>query len=72
VFGVVTEYCVRCAVMGLRERGYRVAVVLDAIQALQEDDGRRILDEFVARGARLIQTKEAVALVDVSPRAGTG
>ena len=35
VFGVVTEFCVSCAVKGLLERGRRVAVVTDAIETLK-------------------------------------
>ena len=34
VFGVVTEYCVSCAVKGLLARGRKVAVVRDAIETL--------------------------------------
>jgi nicotinamidase/pyrazinamidase len=61
VFGVVTEYCVRCAVKGLLERGRKVAVVQDAIETLKPEDGRRTLDELKALGARLISTNEAIA-----------
>lgn len=62
VFGVVTEYCVRCAAAGLLERGRRVAVVTDAIETLDPAAGRRTLDELAARGARRITTREALAL----------
>jgi nicotinamidase/pyrazinamidase len=61
VFGVVTEYCVRCAAKGLLERGRKVAVVSDAIETLKAEDGRRTLDELKALGARLITTDEALA-----------
>lgn len=61
VFGVVTEYCVRCAAKGLLERGRRVAVVQDAIETLKLEDGHRTLDELKALGARLISTEEAIA-----------
>lgn len=61
VFGVVTEYCVRLSVMGMLKRGYRVAVVTDAIETLKEEDGRRTLEEFVAHGARLVSTEDVVA-----------
>lgn len=64
VFGVVTEYCVRCASLGLLERGHRVAVVTDAIETLDPAVGRRTLDDLVARGARLISTEQALALVN--------
>ncbi|MDE3136338.1 MAG: cysteine hydrolase [Acidobacteriota bacterium] len=60
VFGVVTEYCVRLSVVGMLERGYRVAVVTDAIETLKEEDGRRALAEFQTRGARLVRIEEAL------------
>jgi nicotinamidase/pyrazinamidase len=63
VFGVVTEYCVRCAAKGLLERGHRVALVTDAIETLDPQEGRRTLDELKAIGARLITTDEALALI---------
>jgi nicotinamidase/pyrazinamidase len=66
IFGVVTEYCVNFAAKGLIERGRRVAVVTDAIEALKPEDGRRTLAELTAAGARLITTREALALLDKS------
>lgn len=66
VFGVVTEYCVRCAAAGLLNRGRRVALVTDAIETLHPADGQRTLDELTAKGARLITTDEALALVSRS------
>lgn len=56
VFGVVTEVCVRYAVLGLLERGYAVRVVEDAIWPLDERNGRAALEEMQARGARLVTT----------------
>ena len=53
VYGVVTEYCVRCAAMGLLRFPGRVELVTDAIQTLKEEDGRRTVDEFVAAGGQL-------------------
>ncbi|OLC92060.1 MAG: hypothetical protein AUH86_19790 [Acidobacteria bacterium 13_1_40CM_4_58_4] len=63
VFGVVTEYCVRCAADGLLCRGRRVKLVKDAIRSLDQKKGSEILDELQSRGARLITTEEALALV---------
>lgn len=63
VFGVVTEFCVRCAAKGLLERGRKVAIVKDAIETLDPEAGRRVLDELQALGARLITTDEALAEV---------
>ncbi len=62
VFGVVTEYCVRCAAKGLLDRGCQVAIVRDAIETLGAEEGRHALEELAARGARLITTDEALAL----------
>ncbi len=66
VFGVVTEYCVRLAAKGLLERGRRVALVTDAIETLDPADGRRTLEELTGRGARLINTDEALALLEAA------
>jgi nicotinamidase/pyrazinamidase len=63
VFGVVTEYCVKCAAKGLLARHRKVAVVKDAIEALDAEAGRTTLEELQSLGARLITTDEAVAAV---------
>ncbi len=63
VFGVVTEYCVACAVKGLLQRKRRVAVVEDAIQTLAAEAGKSSLAEFQQLGARLVTTHQAVAAV---------
>jgi len=61
VFGVVTEYCVRCAAKGLLERGRNVSVVKDAIETLDAADGEKTIAELQALGARMITTDEALA-----------
>ena len=66
VFGVVTEYCVGMAAKGLLERGRAVSVVKDAIETLDPAVGNRTLSDLEAKGARLISTEEALALVGVS------
>jgi len=66
VFGVVTEYCVRCAAKGLLERGRKVSVVTDAIEALDEAAGKNALAELQALGARMIATDQALAKIGVS------
>ena len=63
VFGVVTEYCVRCAAHGLLDRERRVAVVTDAIETLDPAVGQRTLEELKGKGARLITTDQALALL---------
>jgi nicotinamidase/pyrazinamidase len=54
VYGVVTEYCVRSAAMGLLEMGRSVDLVTDAIYALNPEDGNRAIQEFVSRAGRLV------------------
>lgn len=70
VFGVVTEYCVRCAADGLLRRGNHVSIVKDAIQSLDDEKGSAILDELKSRGTRLITTEEALALVSADAPGG--
>jgi nicotinamidase/pyrazinamidase len=60
VFGVVTEYCVRCAASGLLIRGRRVSVIRDAVEHLNPAAGSKTIDELIAGGAELISTAEAV------------
>ena len=60
VFGVVTEYCVRCVGKGLLERGRRVALVGDAIETLKAEDGHGALAEMKSLGARMVSTREAI------------
>jgi nicotinamidase/pyrazinamidase len=61
VFGVVTEYCVKCAAKGLLDRHRKVSIVRDAIEALDSEAGRKALGELQGLGARLISTDEALA-----------
>ena len=63
LFGVVTEYCVLRAADGLLRRGFPVSIVEDAIQSLDEKKGREILDDLHSRGAKIITTNEALALI---------
>ncbi|HXW62943.1 MAG TPA: cysteine hydrolase [Candidatus Acidoferrales bacterium] len=65
VFGVATEYCVLHAAKGLVDRGRKVAIVWDAIQPLDPDEGRRALDELRSAGARLISTDEALEKIKI-------
>lgn len=66
VFGVVTEFCVRLAAKGLLDRGRHVALVTDAIEALDAAEGKKTLNELAGRGARLITTSEALAMIERS------
>jgi nicotinamidase/pyrazinamidase len=61
VYGVATDYCVRQAVEGLRERGFDVTVVSDAIAGVTPDGSREALDAMAAAGVRFASTGEIVA-----------
>lgn len=63
VFGVAAEYCVRCTADGLLHRGHYVAIVTDAIRSIDQVKTHQILESLHSRGARLITTPEALALV---------
>ena len=53
VYGAFTEHCVRCAVNGLLRSGRRALLVTDAIAALDDRQGREVIDHFVASGGTL-------------------
>jgi nicotinamidase/pyrazinamidase len=57
VYGVATDYCVSKAVDGLRRRNCRVAVVADAIRAIDLQAEPVILNGFVQNGSMLTLTE---------------
>jgi nicotinamidase/pyrazinamidase len=58
LFGVVTEYCVRANALALRQRGFPVDLVSDAIKCLSEEGGGKALEEMAAAGVRMVTTAE--------------
>lgn len=69
VFGVATDYCVATMVEGLLARNAKVAVVADAIRALDAAKGQEALRRFAERGVRLIHATEVVHSLDDEPTA---
>jgi len=57
VYGVATDFCVRAAVLGLRERGHRVLVVVDAVWAIDQAAEASQFAQFVKVGAVLTLTE---------------
>ena len=56
IYGVATDYCVRCAAEGLLARGKPVALVADAIRPVDPQAEPAILTDLVHRGAGLTRT----------------
>jgi nicotinamidase/pyrazinamidase len=50
VYGVLTEYCVKCAIMGLLKSGRKVWLVTDAIAHYMQQTGEQVIQEFLAAG----------------------
>lgn len=61
VYGVVTEYCVSIAARGLLKTGKPVAIVTDAIETLNPEDGEAALREFTEEGGRLTRLSNVIA-----------
>ena len=53
VYGVVTEYCVKHAALGLLETGKPVTLVTDAIRSLRDEDAASTIQAFTAGGGKL-------------------
>jgi nicotinamidase/pyrazinamidase len=60
VYGVLTEYCVRLACMGLLSRGLHVTLVRDAIAHLSAGAARQMEDAFIAATGEIVTLKEII------------
>ena len=60
VYGVATEYCVKAAVLGMRQRGIDVLVVEDAIKGINPKGEFYAIEEMKAAGAKFIKTKDVL------------
>ncbi len=56
VYGVATDYCVRAAVEGLLARKCRVAIVSDAVWAIDPDKEAELMTDWSRRGVILTMT----------------
>ncbi|MFN0172364.1 MAG: cysteine hydrolase family protein [Bryobacteraceae bacterium] len=61
VYGVVTEYCVRFAALGLLATGRPVTLVTDAMRSLSDAASDTTLREFVSGGGRLATVSQVCA-----------
>jgi nicotinamidase/pyrazinamidase len=60
VYGVATEYCVKAAVLGMRQRGIDVLVVEDAIKGINPEGEFYAIEEMKAAGAKFIKTSDVL------------
>ncbi|HSU29843.1 MAG TPA: isochorismatase family cysteine hydrolase [Bryobacteraceae bacterium] len=58
VYGVLTEFCVRAAMFGLLEMGFRVEAVTDAINSFDPERGSSFIRQFQAGGGKLTTVKQ--------------
>lgn len=58
VYGVATDYCVKAAAMGLLERGYKTALVTDAIAGITEEGVSQAFAQMKEMGARFTTLAE--------------
>lgn len=61
VYGVFTEYCVKCAIMGLLNTGRKVNLVTDATAHLSPAAGERVIADFLAAGGHCTSMSSALA-----------
>ncbi|MEZ4296088.1 MAG: isochorismatase family protein [Polyangiaceae bacterium] len=58
VFGVATDYCVKAAALGLAERGYKTALLTDAVAGITPEGTSAALEAMKAAGVRLTTSAE--------------
>jgi nicotinamidase/pyrazinamidase len=61
MYGVTTDICVARAAYSLLERCHKVELVTDAIAALDQQEAAAFLEDFVARGGKLVKMEEIVS-----------
>lgn len=58
VFGVATDYCVKAAALGLRERGIATTVLVDAIRGITSEGSNLAMEEMRCAGVAFATTAE--------------
>jgi nicotinamidase/pyrazinamidase len=58
VCGLTTDYCVKETVLDALRKGFEVHVLVDAVRAVDEEDGKRALELMKHGGAILTTTEE--------------
>lgn len=60
VYGVATDYCIKAAALGMRQRGVNVIVVEDAIEGIAPESIQEALQEMREAGTTFIRTQEVL------------
>lgn len=60
VYGVVTEYCVRSAALGLLQTGAKVELVVDAIKSLSSPAEREFVEHFQKQGGLTVKCNDVL------------
>ena len=60
VSGVLTDWCVKDAVLGMQNLGVQTYVVTDAIYALNEQEGKKAIEQMKNAGAKFVTTKDVL------------
>jgi nicotinamidase/pyrazinamidase len=63
VYGVVTEYCVSDAALGLLDMGKPVTLVTDAIRSLSDEAAQRTFAAFTSAGGKLATSSELLPAI---------
>jgi len=61
VYGVAADYCVKAAAIGLAQRGYKTAVLTDAIAGITAKGTASAIKEMKAAGVRITQASELLS-----------
>jgi nicotinamidase/pyrazinamidase len=67
IYGVATDYCIRALVEGLLARNAHVAVVVDAIRAIDPAAEPILLTDWARRGVVLVRTERLCGSSDTAP-----
>ncbi len=62
LYGVATDYCVKAAAESLLQRGYDVSLVSDAVKAVDENEGVKVLGNLKKRGVKLVKTADVLKM----------
>ncbi|MFB6075981.1 MAG: cysteine hydrolase family protein [Candidatus Aenigmatarchaeota archaeon] len=65
MYGVTTEYCVKEAALGMRDRGLDVYVLEDATKPVSKEDGREAIEEMKEEGVEMINCEDYRGLLEV-------